>query len=167
MNADPKLQGQSPPAIICAWCKKRIREGDPDRPVSHGICVLCMAESGGFPVEDLSRADAKLLDRLPFGIIRTKGDGQILSYSKGESAYSRLPAEAVLGKNFFQDVAPCTRVQEFAGWLEAMRAAKKSGREELSFVFKFPHGAMLVKIAMLYDSQTDTCTLLVKPIAQN
>lgn len=167
MTADSKSQGQSVPTVVCAWCKKQIRDGDGDRPVSHGICVSCMAESGGFPVEDLSRADAKLLDQLPFGIIRTKGNGQILSYSKGESAYSRLPAETVLGKDFFREVAPCTRVQEFAGQLEAMRAAKQSGREELSFVFKFPHGAMLMRIAMLYDSQTDTCTLLVKPIAQN
>lgn len=27
--------------VICAWCGKTIREGDPDAPPSHGICADC------------------------------------------------------------------------------------------------------------------------------
>jgi photoactive yellow protein len=126
-----------------------------------------MASSGALPVEDLSTAEPGLLDRLPFGVVRTRGDGRILSYSRGESAYSKLDPARVIGKNFFRQVAPCTRVQEFEGWLEKMQLAKTNGRATFGFVFKFPHGAILMRIVITYEAANDICTILMKPEAED
>jgi len=32
------------PLVLCAWCCKVIRDGNPDVPVSHGICDPCASQ---------------------------------------------------------------------------------------------------------------------------
>jgi hypothetical protein len=27
--------------LICAWCKRVMRAGDPELPISHGMCPAC------------------------------------------------------------------------------------------------------------------------------
>lgn len=125
-----------------------------------------MVVEGGFPVEDLHECPPAILDSLPFGVIRTTGDGRITFYSRTESSFSLLDPAHVTGKNFFRDVAPCTRVKEFAGELEEMRLHKQDGRREFAFVFRFPGRSMLVSIVMVYQAHSDVCTLLVRPVAE-
>lgn len=46
--------------VVCAWCNKTLSSGDPDGPVSHGVCAACaarLAPSRKLPLE-------QLLDRL-------------------------------------------------------------------------------------------------------
>jgi photoactive yellow protein len=121
-----------------------------------------MAAASGDPVEDLSDIEPVLFDALPFGAIQLAGDGTVIAYNRGESALSGLAPEAVLGRNFFREVAPCTSVKEFGGQFEAMRAKGEDGRAKLRFLFTFAHGAKLVEIVMVYRAATDTSTLLVK-----
>src|SRR5580698_5050615 len=113
--------------VVCAWCAAEMRRGNLSSPLSHGICLPCMAGAAGQPVEDLSGIDADLLDALPFGAIQLSGDGAIVGYSRGESALSGLAAKDVIGKHFFRDVAPCASVREFAGKFEELRAGGRSG----------------------------------------
>lgn len=148
--------------VVCAWCEAELKRGSLKTPLSHGICLSCMAIAAGDPVEDLSRLDPDLLDALPFGAIQLAGDGTIVAYNRGESALSGLSPETVLGKNFFRDVAPCTSVKEFGGKFESLRARQENGRAKLRFVFKFARGAKLVEVVMVYRAATDTATLLVK-----
>jgi photoactive yellow protein len=148
---------------VCAWCGKQIRSGDKSLPVSHGICVSCIGCERG--VDDLTHLSQGELDSLPFGVIRLDGEGTVVAYNQTESGFSHLEPGQVIGKNFFSEVAPCARVKEFAGAIESFRAATKSGRKRISFVFTFPHGAMWMSIALTYDAQDDETTLLVKPLA--
>jgi photoactive yellow protein len=148
--------------IICAWCEAELKHGNLQSPASHGICLSCMAAARGDPIEDLSQVRPELLDALPFGAIQLAGDGTIVAYNRSESALSGLAPENVLGKNFFQDVAPCTSVQEFAGRIATLRAKGENGRAKMRFVFRFAHGARLVEIVMVYRAAPDTVTLLVK-----
>jgi photoactive yellow protein len=151
-------------AVICAWCNREIHAGDDVRWVSHGICLACIGRERG--IEDLTHLSEKGLDSLPFGVVRLDGEGKVVAYNQTEAGFSRLEPTRVMGKNFFREVAPCTRVKEFAGELEGFRAAKKNGRKRISFVFTFPHGAMWMSIALTYDAKSDTSTLLVRPLAQ-
>ena len=32
--------------VICAWCKVVIEDGDPEMPVSHGMCLDCEKDFG-------------------------------------------------------------------------------------------------------------------------
>jgi photoactive yellow protein len=148
--------------VVCAWCETELKRGNLKSPLSHGICLSCMAAAAGEPLEDLSRLDSDLLDALPFGAIQLQGDGSITAYNRGESALSGLAPEAAVGRNFFRDVAPCTAVKEFGGKFDALRARRENGRAKLRFVFKFAHGARLVEVVMIYRAATDTATLLVK-----
>lgn len=63
-------------------------------------------------VDQLSTAE---LDGLPYGIIQLDTAGRILKYNATESALASLPQAEAIGKQFFTEVAPCTRVQEFYG----------------------------------------------------
>jgi photoactive yellow protein len=148
--------------IICAWCEAELKRGNLKSPLSHGICLSCMATAAGDHIEDLSQANAELLDALPFGAIQLAGDGTVVAYNRSESALSGLSPEKVVGKNFFRDVAPCTSVKEFVGRFETLRAKGENGRAKTRFVFKFARGAKLVEIVMVYRAATDTATLLVK-----
>ncbi len=29
------------PRLVCAWCQRVLRYGDPGQPISHGICEPC------------------------------------------------------------------------------------------------------------------------------
>jgi photoactive yellow protein len=157
------MASEHPGPVVCAWCAAELKRGNLQSPLSHGICLTCMAAAAGNPIEDLSHLPPELLDALPFGAIQLAGDGTITAYNRGESNLSGLSPEAVIGRNFFRDVAPCTAVKEFGGRFEALRAKGENGRAKLRFVFKFAHGARLVEIVMVYRVATDTSTLLVKP----
>jgi len=160
----PLMQKRIRGPIICAWCAAELKHGDLKSPMSHGLCLACMAAASGDPIEDLTRVQPESLDALPFGVIRVVGDGTIAAYSKGESTLSRISPASVIGKDFFRDVAPCTAVKEFRGTFEALRAKGENGSAKLRFVFKYAAGAKLVDVVLVYHSATDTSTLLVQVV---
>lgn len=149
--------------VVCAWCSREMRAGDSSLGVSHGICVHCLGRERG--LEDLTRLTQEELEALPFGVIQLDGRGTVTAYNQTEAGFSRLEPARVLGKNFFRDIAPCTQVKEIAGAVNEFRRAKRNGGKRLSFVFTFAHGAMWMSIALTYRADTDTTTLLVRPLA--
>lgn len=144
--------------MTCAWCGRVVRQGEP---VSHGICPTCYADQEGIEIEDVLAMSPELADRLPWGRIVLRGPGEIVEFNATESRLAHRRAEDVLGKNFFRDVAPCTRVQEFEGRLAAMRASRADGRAQFEFVFRFPADEALVTVHMVYVASTDVSVLLI------
>ena len=95
----------------------------------------------------LGRMTPQELDQLPFGVVTLDARGRILAYSDTESRLAGLPRDAVVGRNFFQDVAPCTRVREFEGrFKDFAEGRSRLGIESFEFVFHFRHGAQRVVI---------------------
>ncbi|HXX20785.1 MAG TPA: PAS domain-containing protein [Candidatus Acidoferrum sp.] len=152
--------------VICAWCQKELRPGDPTKPVSHGICLPCLGFAIQIPIQDLTHIPADVFDNLPYGAIQLKGDGTVIGYNRTEASLSGLDPARVIGKNFFREIAPCTLVREFSGELEKMRAAGVNARTEFKFLFKFVRGSMMVHLAMVYDAASDTAVVLVRPLAK-
>ena len=72
------------------------------------------------------------LDRLPYGMIQLDAGGRILKFNSVESRLAALPQRQQIGKHFFTEVAPCTKVQEFYG-----RFKEGVLREELDSSFQF------------------------------
>lgn len=100
------------------------------------------------------------LDALPFGLIQLDPTGKILKFNKTEAELARINRQRQIGKNFFEDVAPCTRVKEFHGrFVEGV--AKQDLYETFGFVFKFAHGDRNVAITLFYAKQTQTVWVLV------
>jgi PAS domain-containing protein len=60
----------------------------------------------------LERADVLAeseLDTLPVGMIQLDPSGKVLKFNQTESDLVRVKKAEVLGKSFFDEVAPCTR----------------------------------------------------------
>lgn len=59
-------------------------------------------------IHHLDECDAALLDQLPFGVVAMTPDGRVTHYNLYESQLAGLSPQRVIGKQFFEEVAPCT-----------------------------------------------------------
>lgn len=100
------------------------------------------------------------LDTLPFGLIQLDRSGRILKFNQTEANLARINRERQIGRNFFDDVAPCTKVKEFYGrFMTGLR--ERSLYETFGFVFKFDHGWRNVAITLFYSEKTDSVWVLI------
>jgi len=101
------------------------------------------------------------LDAQPFGVIRLDASGRVLSYNLYEERLARCDRREVIGKNFFIEVAPCTRVRRFYGrFLDGV--SRRSLHATFGFVFAFAHGERTVEITLFFRAQDDTVWVLVR-----
>jgi photoactive yellow protein len=72
-----------------------------------------------FDQENLANVLANMtagdIDGLAFGAVQTDLAGTILMYNSAEGDITGRNPKEVIGKNFFDDVAPCTKSPEFFG----------------------------------------------------
>ncbi|MBL8685758.1 MAG: hypothetical protein JNK05_41665 [Myxococcales bacterium] len=93
--------------------------------------------------------DDNELDRAPFGIICLDAEGTILRYNLYESRLARLDRNQVLGRNFFNEVARCTRGDAFEGRFQRFVAGSRAPADRrFEFVFDFAFGAQVVAIEL-------------------
>ena len=121
-------------------------------------------------VELADRMTPAELDRLPYGVIQLDRSGRILKYNAVESRLASLAPENAIGKQFFTEVAPCTRVQAFHG-----RFTEGVIREALdttfSFHFAFKQAPRDVTVRLFYSKHTRTVWVIIsdhegKPLAE-
>jgi photoactive yellow protein len=108
-------------------------------------------------VDDLSTAE---LDRLPFGMIQLDAAGRILKFNAVESRLASLDQQQQIGKHFFTEVAPCTKVQVFYG-----RFKEGVMQEHLdttfSFHFAFKQSPRDVTVRLFYSKRTRSVWVMV------
>jgi photoactive yellow protein len=117
------------------------------------------------PANVLARADVFTegeLDSLPVGMIQLSRDGTVLKFNQAESDLARVAKEDAIGKSFFDEVAPCTKVQEFHGrFVEGVAA--KNLNTAFDHKVRFKDGRQKdVMISMFYSGSTDTVWVLVQ-----
>ncbi|HEX7240584.1 MAG TPA: PAS domain-containing protein [Longimicrobiaceae bacterium] len=102
------------------------------------------------------------LDRLPFGVIQLSTLGRVLRYNRAEAELAGMEAAGVVGRNFFTEIAPCTRVQKFYGaFLEGV--ARGELNELFPFEFEFRDGRRRdVVISMFYSRTSDSVWVVVE-----
>lgn len=89
------------------------------------------------------------LDGLPYGLITLDAKGRVIYYNDTESRLVGLPKDRVIGRNFFREVAPCTRIREFEGRFTELAANPTEVRvQSFDFVFKFARGEQHVSVVM-------------------
>jgi photoactive yellow protein len=113
----------------------------------------------------LERADQlaeEELDNLPVGMIQLDPSGRVLKFNQTESDLARMDKAAALGRSFFDEVAPCTKVREFHGkFLDGVAARDLSTTFE--YEFKFRDGRRKdVLISMFYSKNTESVWVLVQ-----
>lgn len=60
---------------------------------------------------NILQREPQRIDTLPYGAILLDRSGDIQRFNKVEATLSGLAEEKVLGRNFFSDIAPCSRNQ--------------------------------------------------------
>lgn len=68
---------------------------------------------GSDDLENRLATDPSRAELLPFGAIMVNQHGDVLRFNRMESGISGRNADDVVGKNFFNDVAPCAKGQVF------------------------------------------------------
>ena len=63
----------------------------------------------------LSRMSAEEIDALPFGAIQLDSSGVVLSYNAAESRMTGRKPMDVVGRHFFNEIAPCCNTPIFRG----------------------------------------------------
>ena len=113
----------------------------------------------------LERADVLTeseLDTLPVGMIQLDRNGRVLKFNQTESDLARVKKDEALGKSFFDEVAPCTKVQEFHG-LFVEGVEKKKLHTVFDYEFRFRDGRRKnVVISMFYSATTETVWVCVE-----
>ena len=111
----------------------------------------------------LAEMSDKDIDNLAFGAINLDADGKILSYNKAEGEITGRNPQEVIGKNFFTEVAPCTKTDDFFG---KFKEGVKSGN--LSTVFEYTYGNQMkptkVKVHMKKSLNDDSYWVFVKRV---
>ncbi|NNU45043.1 photoactive yellow protein [Ramlibacter montanisoli] len=91
----------------------------------------------------LSKLTAKEVDQLAFGAVQLDGKGTILQYNAAEASITGRDAKAVIGKNFFRDVAPCTSTPTFKGVFDA---GVRDGNLNTMFEYVFDYNMSPTKV---------------------
>ncbi len=95
----------------------------------------------------MSKLSAQEIDQLPFGAIQLDAAGKVLSYNDTESTLTGRRKEAVIGRLFFTEIAPCCNKPGFRGVFDA---GVRSGNLNAMFdyVFDYRMNPTRVKIHM-------------------
>lgn len=89
--------------------------------------------------EEDDRLVDDLLDALPVGVIVLDRLGRVIRYNSQEQALSHRSRQTVLGKSFFDEVAPCTRASDLAPAFARYVEEGGSLTEDIQLQFPFPH----------------------------
>ena len=106
-------------------------------------------------MENVDHMSTEELDDLPFGAIQLDGDGKVLSYNSMEASISGRDRDAVIGKDFFTEVAPCTNVREFGGRFRE-GVAKGDLNAVFPYLFDFEMKPTRVWVRLYYSDKTET-----------
>ena len=100
------------------------------------------------------------LDHLPYGMIQLDRTGRILNYNAVESRLASLRQEDAIGKQFFTEIAPCTKVKEFYGrFMEGV--LHESLDTSFRFHFAFKMSPRDVTVRLLYSKRSRTVWVLI------
>ncbi len=121
-----------------------------------------------FSRADLERIDhmkPQELNALPFGAIQLDARGTVLRFNDYEANLTGRKPENVIGRNFFEEVAPCTNVREFAGRFHE-GVLKKELHEVFPYLFDFKMAPRNVTVTLFYNKANDTAWVFVREIAK-
>lgn len=124
----------------------------------HSAQVPLQFEDEDLP-RHLSEASREDMDKAAFGIIELSDAGAIQFYNAFEQQLSGFTLEEVKGKNFFDDVAPCTQSERFSGkFFEGVEA----GLFDYMFTYTFTYQMepLIVKIRICRNESPQNFVLV-------
>jgi two-component system phosphate regulon sensor histidine kinase PhoR len=136
------------------------------------MCIDMGAEGGNHrrvttdEIPDISLS--QIFDALPVGVIVLDPAGRVRVFNQYEERLANRTRERVLGRPFFEEVAPCMNVRELAGvFRDNVAAATIDTR--IAFSFPFPHANqprdVMVKMQSVIVGREPHAILLVEDIS--
>ena len=126
-------------------------------------------DQGGFVsrarMEEIQHLPDRELDRLPFGAIQLSTEGTVMKFNQYEAGLTGRDPKAVVGRNFFTEVAPCTNVREFAGKFRE-GVARQSLHEVFPYRFDFKMAPRDVTVTLFYSQVTATAWVFVRDVTR-
>lgn len=116
---------------------------------------------GADHVDNLVAQDPTRLERLPFGAIMVDRAGNIMKYNGAESALSGRSPQEVMGKNFFNDVAPCTKGHQFQGRFQ-QGVAQGSVNTMFEYAFDYKMEPAKVRVHMKSGNVDEGIWIFIK-----
>ena len=111
-------------------------------------------------LDDADQMTPEELDALPYGMIQLDTSGRILKYNRVESRLASLPQQAQIGKHFFTEVAPCTKVQQFYGRFKD-GVVRESLDATFQYHFAFKQSPRDVTVRLFYSRRTRTVWVMI------
>ena len=125
-------------------------------PFPPPLCPIDSAELVA-TADDLTMAE---LDQLPFGMIQLAASGRILKFNAVESRLAALDQRQQIGKHFFTEVAPCTKVQAFYGRFKE-GVLQEHLDTTFSFHFAFKQNPRDVTVRLFYSRRTRSVWVMI------
>ena len=119
----------------------------------------------GFGKADIDNVLSKMstadIDKLAFGAVELGRTGRILRYNAAEGAITGRDPKAVIGRNFFTEVAPCTNTPGFRGVFDK-GVASGDLNTMIEYTFDYNMKATKVKVHMKKALAGDNYWVFVK-----
>ncbi len=138
--------------------------GGPGANVMLPVYHLAMSDQP-LVVDDLDAMTPEELDALPHGLIQLDASGRILKYNVVESRLASLPQAHAIGRAFFSEIAPCTKVQAFYGRFRE-GVIRESLDETFQFHFAFKQSPRDVTVRLFYSRRTRSVWVIVSDLAR-
>ncbi len=111
----------------------------------------------------MNKMNSEQLDKLAFGAVQIDKDGKIIQYNNAEGAITGRDPKAVIGKNFFNEVAPCTKSPMFYGkFIEGTRSGDLNTQFE--YLFNYNMKPTQVKVHMKKAVVGETYWIFIKRV---
>lgn len=116
---------------------------------------------GSNDVDNILAREPQRAEYLPFGAILLDRQGAIVKYNKAESMISNRNPDDVVGKSFFNEIAPCAKGKRFHGEFLKFH---NTGQVNVMFDYKFAYKGTNAAVKIHLKSQPDGqhCWLFVK-----
>lgn len=116
---------------------------------------------GSQDVDNILSREPQRAEYLPFGAILLDRNATIVKYNKAEGMIANRNPDDVLGKNFFNEIAPCAKGKRFHGEFLKFH---QTGQVNVLFDYKFAYKGTDASVKIHLKSQSDGthCWLFVK-----
>jgi methyl-accepting chemotaxis protein len=124
------------------WVFVKRMDGQKDSGAQRPAAPKTLPKKTSFSKQDIERQLSNInetnIDELAFGAIKLDKEGKILKYNQAEGDIVGRDPQGTIGKNFFDDVAPCTKTSNFYG---RFQKGVRAGSLNESFEFLFTKSA--------------------------
>lgn len=106
------------------------------------------------------------LDMMNYGVVTVDQNADILFLNDWEARLKGIAREKFIGKNWFKDIAPCTRVPAFEGrFRQFVRGEAAMPSEAFDFVYPISSGTHYVKVLFVPGKKPGTVHIVITKAA--